>query len=95
MPNMKALSHRLKKLWPMLKFFKSRSKVTVKVTCSKFMVSLERSCHNMKALTLTIKKLWPMLKFFKSRSKVTVKVTSSKLMVPLERSCHKDHTCQI
>ena len=24
MPNMKALSHRIKKLWPMLKFFKSR-----------------------------------------------------------------------
>ena len=45
MPNMKALSHRIKKLWPMLKFFKSRSKVMVKVTCSKFMVPLERSCH--------------------------------------------------
>ena len=29
---MKDLSHRKKKLWPMLKFFKSRSKVTVKVT---------------------------------------------------------------
>ena len=29
----------------MLKFFKSRSKVTVKVTSSKFMVPLERSCH--------------------------------------------------
>ena len=45
MPNMKALSHRIKKLWPMLKFFKSRSKIKVKVTCSKFMVPLERSCH--------------------------------------------------
>ena len=29
----------------MLKFFKSRSKVTVKVTSSKFMVQLERSTH--------------------------------------------------
>ena len=48
MPNMKALSHRIKKLWPMLKFFKSRSKVTVKVTCSKFMVPSERSCHKSK-----------------------------------------------
>ena len=37
-PKMKALSLRIKKLWPMLKFFKSRSKVTVKVTCSKFLV---------------------------------------------------------
>ena len=45
MPNMKALSLTIKKLWPMLKFFKSRSKVTVKVTSSKFMVPLERSCH--------------------------------------------------
>ena len=32
-------------LWPMLKFLKSRSKVTIKVTCSKFMVPLERPCH--------------------------------------------------
>ena len=36
MPNMKALSLTIKKLWPMLKFFKSRPKVTVKVTNSKF-----------------------------------------------------------
>ena len=42
---MKALSLTIKKLWPMLKFFKSRSKVTVKVTSSKFIVPLERSCH--------------------------------------------------
>ena len=34
MPNMKIPSLRIKKLWPMLKFFKSRSKVMVKVTCS-------------------------------------------------------------
>ena len=32
MPNMKALSHTIKKLWPMLKFLKSRSKVKIKVT---------------------------------------------------------------
>ena len=32
MPNIKTLSLRIKKLWPMLKFFKNRSKVTVKVT---------------------------------------------------------------
>ena len=30
----------------MFKFFKSRSKVTVKVTCSKFMVPLERDIRN-------------------------------------------------
>ena len=45
MPNMKALSLTIKKLWPMLKFLKSRSKVMVKVISSKFMVPLERSCH--------------------------------------------------
>ena len=28
-----------------LKFFKSRSKVTVKVTCSKFLMPIERLCH--------------------------------------------------
>ena len=39
--SMKALSDRIKKLWPMLKFFKSRSKVTVKVTSSKFMIPLK------------------------------------------------------
>ena len=35
MPNMNALSLRMKKIWPMLKIFKSRSKV--KITCSTFM----------------------------------------------------------
>ena len=35
MPNMKDLSLRVKKLRSMLKFFKSRPKVTVKATCSK------------------------------------------------------------
>ena len=44
-PNMKALSLTIKMLWQMLNFFKSRSKVTVKVTSSTFMVLLERSCH--------------------------------------------------
>ena len=46
MPYMDALSLRIKKLWPMLKFFKSRSKVMVKVTHSKFMVPSERPFHN-------------------------------------------------
>ena len=35
MPNMNALSLRMKKLWPILRTFKSRSKV--KVTCSTLM----------------------------------------------------------
>ena len=41
MRNMNALYLRIKKLWQMLKTFKSRSKVTVKVTCSKFMLLSE------------------------------------------------------
>ena len=45
MANMKALSLRIKKLWLMIKVIKSRSKVTVKVTCSKFIVPPEWSCH--------------------------------------------------
>ena len=45
MPNMNALSLRIKKLWPMLKFLKSGSKVTVKVICSEVMVQLKRPCH--------------------------------------------------
>ena len=70
---MKALSLKIKKLWPMLKFFQRRSKVTVKVTSSKFMVPSERSCQgshmpNMKDLSLRVKKLWPMLKFFDAQT---------------------------
>ena len=42
---MKALPLMVFKLWPMLKFFKSRSKFKVKVTRSKMMVPCERSCH--------------------------------------------------
>ena len=45
MCNMKALSLLVRKLWPRLKFFKSRSNFKVKVTRSKVMVPCERSCH--------------------------------------------------
>ena len=41
----KALPLSTNELWPMLKFFESISKVTVKVTCSKFMVQSERHYH--------------------------------------------------
>ena len=90
MPNMKASSHRIKKLRPMLKFFKSRPKVTVKVTCSKFKFGRKGLvirythatyespiCYNKKVMA-------NVNVFFKSRSKVTLKVTCSKFMVPLE-----------
>ena len=43
--NMKALSLTVHKLWPRLKFLKSRSNLKVKVTRSKIMVWCERSCH--------------------------------------------------
>ena len=45
MCNMKALSIPVRKLWPRLKFFKSRSKFKVKDTRSKIIVTGERSCH--------------------------------------------------
>ena len=45
MCNMKALSLLVRKLWPRLKFFKSRSNFKVNVTRSKIMVPCERSCH--------------------------------------------------
>ena len=43
--NMKAPSLLNRKLWPRLKFIKSRSTFKVKVTRSKIMVPCERSCH--------------------------------------------------
>ena len=67
MCNIKSLSLLFKKLWPRLSFFKSRSKVKVKVTKSKILVSTERSCHKeyacviLKALSPFVKKLWSRL----------------------------------
>ena len=43
MCNMKAQPLLVRKLWPRLKFFKSRSNFKVKVTRSKIMVQCERS----------------------------------------------------
>ena len=93
----KALPLLVRKLWPRLKFFKRRSNVKVKVTRSKILLSMKRSCHkkyicNTKALTLLVKKVWPRLEFFKRRSNVKVKVTRSKILVPMERSYHKECT---
>ena len=94
--NMKALPLLVRKLWPRLKFFKSRSIFKVKVTRSKIfgthgkVLSQGMYICNMKVLTLLVRKLWLRLKFFKSRS--NVKVTRSKLLVPIERSCHKECT---
>ena len=73
---MKASSLRIKKLWLMIKFVRSRSKVTVKVTCSKFIyhqkgLVIRNTDAKNKALSVRIRKLWPKVKFFKSRSKVT------------------------
>ena len=45
MCHMKALPLVVFELWPMLKFFKSRSNFKVKATRSKIMVPCERSCH--------------------------------------------------
>ena len=74
MCNMKALSLLVGKLWPRLKFFKSRSNFKVKNYVTMWKV-LSQGIHicNMKALSLLVRKLWPRLKFFKSRSNFKVK----------------------
>ena len=65
--NMKALSVRVYKLWPRLKFLRSRS--NFKVTSSKIMVWCERSCHKKypcelwKSYLLLFISYWPRLKF--------------------------------
>ena len=63
MPNMNALSLRIKKVMANVKkvmanvkVCENRSKVKVKVTHSKFMVPLERPCH--KEHTCQIRKLY-------------------------------------
>ena len=43
--NLKGLSLKVKKYKQKLNFYKCRSKVTVKVTCSTLMVPSERYCH--------------------------------------------------
>jgi hypothetical protein len=42
---MKAVSPTIQKIWSMFKFLKSGSNIKVKVTMSKIMVPIERSCH--------------------------------------------------
>ena len=63
---MKALSLLVQKLWPILSFFKSRSKVKVKVMKSKILVSIERFFH--KEYTCVILK--PDHFWFKSYSQI-------------------------
>jgi hypothetical protein len=43
--HMKSLSLTIQKIWPMLKFLKSGSNFKVKVTRSKVMIPIKRSCH--------------------------------------------------
>ena len=43
--SMKSLLLLVRKLWPRLKLFKSKSNFKVKVTRSKMLVPMERSCH--------------------------------------------------
>ena len=67
MCNMKGLALTVQKLWPRLKFLKSRSKVKghkVKNSVSNGKV-LSEGIHmcNIKGLTLSVQKLWPRLKF--------------------------------
>ena len=62
--NMKVLSLVVHKLWPRLKFLKSRSNFKVKNYCMMWKV-LSQGIHmwNMQVLSLVVHKLWPRLKF--------------------------------
>ena len=74
MQNTKALSLTARELWAMLKYFKSRLKITVegqvfKIYCSTIGEVLSKGTHmqNTKALSLMIRKLRPILKFLTDR----------------------------
>ena len=70
MHGMKVQSLTVQKLWPMLRFYKSRSQVKVNVKSSKLLVSTNRiSMPYMNFLSFSVQKLWPRLIFF---SKVRV-----------------------
>ena len=72
MGNMNALSL-VRKLWPRLKFFKSRSNFKVKVknygTTWEVLSQATHMC-NMKALSLMVRKLWARLKFLFTHTRV-------------------------
>ena len=74
--NIKALSLLVWKLWPKLKFFKSRSNFKVKVTRSNIMVLCERSCHKEYTYEiwklLMVWKLRPRLKFLSTQPTPTL-----------------------
>ena len=53
---MKALSLTIQKIWSMLKFLKSGSNFKVKVTRSKILVPIERSCHKEDTYEIPINK---------------------------------------
>ena len=96
---MKALSLLVQKLLQRLSFFKSRSKVKVKVRKSKILELTDRSCikkihAKYESLISFGSKVTAKVKFFskvgqKSRSRSQIILISSK------RSCHKEYTCVI
>ena len=69
---MKALPLLVKNLWSRLKFFESRSNFKVKVTRSKILVLMERSCH--KECTCEIGKSYLFLLKAMAKVKVFFKV---------------------
>ena len=81
MPNMKALSQRIKKLWPMLMFLKvgQRSRSRSNVQNSRFwwkgLVIRHTRAKTESSISYNKKVMANVKVFFKSRSKVTLKVT--------------------
>ena len=68
---MKSLSLLVRKLWPRLKFFKSRLNFKVKVTRSKTLVPMERSCQKVYTceIPIIVHKLMARLKFLCTRTR--------------------------
>jgi regulation of enolase protein 1 (concanavalin A-like superfamily) len=97
---MKALSLAIQKILPMLKFLKLGSNFKVKVTRSKTLAPIERSCYknthmNYESPITCHSKDIANVKVLKSGSNFKVKVTMSKTLVLIEMSFYKEHTYEI
>ena len=93
MPNINVLPLTVQLLWPMLKFSKCRSKVTVRSNDKKNgtvteLLSQETHIPNIKALPIRAQ-YCQYQNLSTVGQKVPVKVTCSKRLVPTKMSCHK------
>jgi hypothetical protein len=79
----------------MLKFLKSGSNFKIKVTRSKNLVPIERSCHKEHTYEIPItchSKVEAYVKVFEKWVKRQGHMIKN---LPIEKSCHKEHTYEI